>query len=162
MKKVSKAKAKATVTARERLESSFKEEYIQDKMDSRICVPKPKAPKPNEPLIQFVVKKVNGQPRKVGVLVARHDFVVTLGKESGVVRLGWSRANFRKGDRFDKGVALNIALGRTHASEFTPICHSFRKDMQAFSDRCMRYFKGVRAVDKITIAPQTPKKPVNA
>ena len=105
-----------------------------------------------EPLVQFVVKKVNGQRRKVGVLVGRLD-------KGGLleIRLGWSRANFRKGDVFDKGVAMDIAMGRTKAKEFTPICHSFRKDMLYFSDRCMRYFKGARGMDIITIAPQNQK-----
>lgn len=154
MKKVSKAKA--TVTARDR------QEYIQDKMGNRICVPKPKSPKSpnsNEPLIQFIVKKVNGQRRKVGVIVARlHDTGTVLDGNLRVktIRFGWSRTNFNKGDVFNKEVALNIAMGRAMAKEFTPVCHSFKKDIQFFWERCQRYFKDATGSDIITFMPQTP------
>jgi len=103
-----------------------------------------------ETLIQFVVKKVNGQPRKVGVLVGRLDKKGLL--ENGIVRLGWSRANFGKGDVFNKREALNIAIGRAQARETVPVCHSFKKDMLRFRDRCERYFKGASVSDVLVMS----------
>jgi hypothetical protein len=109
-----------------------------------------------ETLIQFVVKKVNGQPRKVGVLVGRLDKKGLLGNGlglgNGIVRLGWSRANFGKGDVFDKREALNIAIGRAQARETVPVCHSFKKDMLRFRDRCERYFKGASVSDVLVMS----------
>ena len=118
------------------------------------------AKKSPEPLIQFVVKNVKGQRRKVGVIVARLEEFEGVGKMVHKVRLGWSRANFSKGDVFDKHEALKIAIGRTKAFEMVPVCHSFRKDMALFRERCLRYFKGVNLVDPVVVADQHHQSPM--
>jgi len=112
----------------------------------------------SEPLIQFVVKKVNGQRRRVGVLVARNNRVE--GEAMQVVRLGWSKVNLKKGDVFNKDEALKIALGRTRAQEQVPVCHSLMEDMKLFRERCLRYYKGAHYIDPVLIKHPVAKYPV--
>ena len=137
------------MTDRERLEKLI-QEHVNFKMDNRITAPT-KTTKTTEPLAQFIVKKVKGQRRKVGVIVAcpTTDPYTNFPK----VRLGWSRTNFSKGDVFNKKVAMDIAIGRTKSDQIVPICHSFKKDAIRFRERCTRYYKG-GLVDPVLVAPR--------
>lgn len=69
-----------------------------------------------------------------------HGVVVAV-KVSDGFRLGYSLCN--KKDRFNKRMALKIALGRAETNQMvgseTP--HPVRKMMPAFLDRCKRYYK---------------------
>jgi len=101
-------------------------------------------------ITQFVMGRVKGQRRRVGIMVGRID-----GK--GVVRLGWSRANFSAGDTFDPEHGLGIAMDRTLAHEFVPAPHSMISDLHRFQDRCVRYFKGHKGMSKVSVQNREEK-----
>ena len=102
---------------------------------------------------QFIIKNVNGQKRKVGVLVGRID-------ESGTVRIGWSRANINRGDKFNKKYGMELASERTNAEECVPVPPSIVEDAYDFQDRCGRYFKDATAMYKIAIQRSVQKETV--
>jgi hypothetical protein len=88
-------------------------------------------------LIRYVrVKRGSkkGQPR--GVVMARKD-------ADGKVRVGWSFANLKKGDRFDKKVGILLARGR--ATQMIPdgatIPRDVQPELEKISYRSVRYFK---------------------
>jgi hypothetical protein len=86
---------------------------------------------PQHSVIQYIRSK-NNLPS--GVLVA-------IKSENGF-RIGYSLCN--KKDRFNKSMALKIAMGRaefgmTYPTTSTP--HPVRKMFPAFLDRCKKYYK---------------------
>jgi hypothetical protein len=108
---------------------------------------------PNTPpyIHQILVKRVKGQRQKVGVLVGRTD-------SNNKIKIGWSRTNIAKGDKFDKNYGLNLAIMRTYAQHTVPVPQSIIKDIVKFRDRCGRYFKNGKGLysgtDAITVQPQ--------
>jgi hypothetical protein len=80
-------------------------------------------------LVRFIRNK-NGQ--RVGAVVAIC--------EDGVVKTGWSKCN-TKLDKFDREMALKIAVGR--ANNIGKKTHSaIVKPVEQMRDRALRYFKG--------------------
>ena len=69
-----------------------------------------------------------------------HGVLVAVKCENGY-RLGYSLCN--KKDRFNKRMALKIALGRAdnNAVVGEPTPHPVRKMIPAFLDRCKKYYK---------------------
>ena len=107
-----------------------------------------KTPKKKTPLTiihQKVIKKVQGQRQRVGVLVGRLD-------KKGFVRLGWSRVNINGGDKLNPKYAYELALERTKAEEIVPVPPSLAGDMYDFSNRCASYFQNAKGMSKIAIA----------
>jgi hypothetical protein len=88
-------------------------------------------------LIQFVrVKRgpKKGQPR--GVVMAHKDV-------TGKVHFGWSFANLKKGDRFDKKVGVLLARGRATypIPDWAKIPRDVQIELAKISARSVRYFK---------------------
>ena len=84
-------------------------------------------------IYEFVLNK---KKQRVGVVVAT---VVANNPES--VRLGFSRCNTSAGDKFDKGKALTIALGRARAGGTMDLPISMLQNYMRMADRAKRYFK---------------------
>lgn len=83
-----------------------------------------------EILIQYVKDKKN-QRRGVVVARAQDDQIVT----------GWSYANFKAGDKFDKEVGINIAVGRIiKPSPKKTVPHDVAKVERALRRRAINYF----------------------
>jgi len=83
---------------------------------------------------QYVMGNVNGQRAKVGVLVGHKD-------SNDHVSIGWSRANASKGDKFESGRGIGLAVERSKATEIVPLPHSMAMDFERFRARCEKYFK---------------------
>lgn len=101
-------------------------------------------------LIQYVRKNVKGKRQIVGVLYAGKIY------ENGMTihHIGWSKAATNKGDKFNKQVGLNIAIGRSQAQDrdaLPAVPNSFREDITAFEHRCQRYFKDAMFCTVLTI-----------
>lgn len=76
-----------------------------------------------------------------GVLVAK--------KIRGSVRIGWSLANFKAGDKFNLQEGLKVAEARATGGEGEPIPNSIQDDYSDFVNRSVRYFfkgKSVRVI----------------
>ena len=95
---------------------------------------------PKHTIIQYVRDRKN----------TPHGVIVALKAEDGSFRVGYSLCN--KKDRFNKQMALKIAMGRADLSS----CHTWRlypeslafvmphpvkKMIPAFLDRCKKYYK---------------------
>lgn len=91
-------------------------------------------------LIQFVrvkrglKKGQKGPPR--GVVMAHKDV-------TGKVHVGWSFANLKKGDRFDKKVGILLARGRATypIPDGAKIPRDVQVELKKLSERAVRYFK---------------------
>ncbi len=60
--------------------------------------------------------------------------------DNGVVTVSWSKCH--KNDHFDGRVGVDMARMRMkHPSLRRPVPFKIRHDLQAFKDRCSRYFK---------------------
>lgn len=69
-----------------------------------------------------------------------HGVVVAIKTEDGF-RMGYSLCN--KKDRFNKRMALKIAIGRAEIQDdgVRTLPHPVAKMIPAFTDRCKRYYK---------------------
>jgi hypothetical protein len=90
--------------------------------------------------IRTYTRDAKGTPN--GVIIATKST-----REGHKYHIGWSKAN-TKLDKFDKHMALQIAIGRLKAAEdlgaaYIPkgMPHQIRKQIDRFIDRCDRYFK---------------------
>jgi hypothetical protein len=83
-------------------------------------------------IIQYVKRK--NQPIGCFVAVRRDD---------GEIVIGWSLC--RKGDRFNKQLAKNIALGRCMNGSYSALPFSLFHQMMDFISRAERYFKTKRS-----------------
>ena len=81
-------------------------------------------------LVQFVRDR-DGQPRGLVVATVIDD----------KIRLGWSYANTKAGDRFNKEKAYKIAFGRAENRWATQMPHRVKKVYEKMTDRAVRYFK---------------------
>lgn len=83
----------------------------------------------------------------VGVMVALVD--------NGLIRVGWSKANIKMGDVFDKDEGIDLAISRAYGNEETPaIPPQMIPQYRALQIRALRYFQ------QATFAPLTPVKAV--
>ena len=83
-------------------------------------------------LVQFVRDR-DGQPRGLVVATVIDD----------KIRLGWSYANTKAGDRFNKEKAYSIAFGRAENrwGNQVEMPHRVKKVYEKMTDRAVRYFK---------------------
>ena len=81
-------------------------------------------------LVQFVRDR-DGQPRGLVIATVIDD----------KIRLGWSYANTKAGDRFNKEKAYKIAFGRAENRWGTQMPHRVKKAYEKMTDRAVRYFK---------------------
>lgn len=68
-------------------------------------------------------------------------------KNPNQVYVGFSLCNKSKGDRFNKRMGLDIALGRSASQSIVDVPSSLHEGYEFFLKRCSRYFK-----DKTIIA----------
>jgi hypothetical protein len=81
-----------------------------------------------------VKKNRNGHKQKVATLVGD--------EKNGVIRIGWSMANVKAGDKFDKEKGLEIASARLNSQRGMVLPpFSLIPDIKRFQERCTRYFK---------------------
>lgn len=90
--------------------------------------------------IRTYTRDAKGSP--TGILIATKST-----REGHKYHIGWSKTN-TKLDKFNKPLALQIAVGRLKAAEdvgaaYIPkgMPHQIRKLLDRFVDRCDRYFK---------------------
>ncbi len=81
-----------------------------------------------------------------------HEYIRERGRISGVmlgtvidgeIRIGWSKTNFRAGDKFNKDEGLRIALSRAKGEypDEREMPHVVIRNMREFQIRCLRYFQ---------------------
>lgn len=92
-------------------------------------------------IVEYIKQNKKGQRVKSGVLVAVQN--------DGVIRIGWSKCNFKLGDVFDKDEGYKLALARTQP-EYEAFSKSapstIKKQIRALASRSIRYFKGAKGV----------------
>ena len=74
--------------------------------------------------------------------------VIAAWKDGDVIRVGFSKCNFKAGDRFFKAIGLGIAEDRAFKkkkSPALPLCMG--SQMNRFYDRAIRYFKDAKSLD---------------
>ena len=82
-------------------------------------------------MIHEYVKERN---KKVGIIAA-----IAVGDQ---IRIGWSKTNFKKGDEFDRGEGMRIAIERAKGLQTAPALPSrMRSQMRQFQIRSIRYFQ---------------------
>ena len=107
-------------------------------------------------IFEYVVKPVQGKRQKVGVLYATVKYVKPLlDHERPVVHIGWSKANMKKGDRFDRIRGIKLAKERANSRNFIPAPQSLEGDIMKFASRCWRYFKGVETMHRLYFTDMT-------
>jgi hypothetical protein len=90
--------------------------------------------------IRTYVRNAKGHP--IGIIIATKSI-----REGHKYHIGWSKANVKL-DKFNKTIALQIAIGRLKAAEdigtayiATKMPHQIWKQIDRFVNRCDRYFK---------------------
>ena len=111
-------------------------------MPTKKKVSKKVSPKQN-PIIKYIKKNREGRRQKTGVLIANID-------TAGIVKLGWSKVNFKAGDVFNRETGIKIATERTKAKETVPLPQSILKDAFDFQGRCHKYFKNAKGFSTIS------------
>ena len=87
------------------------------------------------PPYTLIAYKRDKKRNPVGVVVATKD------PQTGHINYGFSLC--RKGDRFTKARALEIALGRSQFDDYDMICtiHSLRDTLNKVEARAKKYYK---------------------
>lgn len=75
---------------------------------------------------------------RVGVVLAL--------KEDNNIYIGWSRANTRAGDKFNKEFGDRIAINRAKTGSNKKVPHDFVPVIKDIAQRAERYFKGCKLV----------------
>lgn len=90
--------------------------------------------------IRTYTRDAKGAP--TGILIATKST-----REGHKYHIGWSKAKVKE-DKFNRTMALQIAVGRIKAAEDIGVAyipskmpHQIRKLLDRFVDRCDRYFK---------------------
>jgi hypothetical protein len=68
--------------------------------------------------------------------------------KDGKILIGWSKANLKVGDRFNKNEGMSLAEARAiklSPAPKLPLC--MRRKMINFETRCLRYFKDATAIE---------------
>jgi hypothetical protein len=84
-------------------------------------------------ILKQYVRDKKGNPK--GLVLA----VISDNPDAKVVRLGWSLCSKR--DRFDKGIAENIAVGRAYEGTAALIPHAVEREFSYFHKRLSRFLK---------------------
>jgi hypothetical protein len=94
-------------------------------------------------LIEYVR---NRKGQRIGVVMAK----AYNQNSGGMVKFGWSKANVKMGDSFDKEVGLNIARGRADTSWPTDktVPYDVLKVYNRMLYRSAKYFKGLAITTK--------------
>jgi len=93
----------------------------------------------NKVLVQYVKDK---HKKMRGVLVAaKMPFHLQDAKADELVSIGWSYANFKAGDKFDKQRGIDIAFGRMHSATNRRVPYQIKRESKKFIDRACKYYK---------------------
>lgn len=91
-------------------------------------------------LFEYIRMRRGGKDIKVGVIAAT--------RVKDTIKIGWSKCNFKVGDKFNrcKGVdtAFDRAEGRIPMSAAPLGDHT---QIRQFAARCVRYFKGAKSLE---------------
>lgn len=93
-------------------------------------------------IFEYIRRNKDGKKMKVGVILGLND--------KGVIKIGWSKCNFKDGDKFDPIKGVVIAKQRAKGTLFiedavdTPTPSCIRHQVRQFGARCVRYFKSAR------------------
>lgn len=89
-------------------------------------------------IFEYIRRRKHGMNYKVGVV---------LGKEiDGTIKIGWSKCNFKAGDKFDPSVALKIAEDRIKMNSIPPP-DCIKSQVRQFASRAVRYFKDAQRLE---------------
>lgn len=90
-------------------------------------------------IFEYIRRRKGGKTVKVGVVFAV--------KVDDAVKVGWSKANIKAGDKFDSLLGLQYALNRAMKPDNVPTPNCIRKQLRCFGARAVRYFKGARRIE---------------
>lgn len=93
----------------------------------------------HDEIFEYLRRHKGGQVRKVGILVGRKN-------ANHEIRIGWSKCNFKMGDKFDFARGWMIATDRMtgKVAPSVPLC--LNRHLRRFAGRCIRYFKGANCL----------------
>lgn len=94
--------------------------------------------------------------QRVGVIAA------ALAPDS-MVHFGWSLCNRKSGDKFNREIGLNIAVGRARAKVdvLFPVPRSIEKSINMLAGRASKYFKDRQVMTFDAVIDQLKNKPCN-
>ena len=95
--------------------------------------------KPQTEIFEYIRRRKGGKVHKVGIV-----FGVAV---DGVIKVGWSKCNFKAGDKFDTLMGLQMALNRAMGQDIKPTPNCIRRQLRQFGSRCVRYFKNANKMD---------------
>ena len=89
----------------------------------------------DEVIHEFVRERIPGRGKQIVGVIA--GTVV-----EGMIVMGWSKCNWKEGDKFDKQEGIGLAIDRARAIEPTPeLPIQMKQQWKNFQCRCLRYFK---------------------
>lgn len=99
---------------------------------------------PQTEIFEYIRRRKGGKTIKVGVIIGR------LASDK-VIKIGWSKCNFKMGDKFDVAEGVEIAKRRTKdtgiAQEIPPTPLCIKGQVRRFGARCVRYFQDARTLE---------------
>jgi hypothetical protein len=89
---------------------------------------------------KYISQRVVKGNRVIGWLVAAPHNYDTL-----TIQIGWSKVNYKAGDKYDAVRGKAIAFGRATKSEIVPAPpYQLTKAIKSFRERAHKYFKGTQ------------------
>ena len=91
-------------------------------------------------IFEYIKRRKGGQTVRVGVICGSN--------KDGVVKIGFSKCNFKAKDQFDPDKGMQIALDRIEGlipMPKTPDC--IKKQIRGFAGRAARYFKTASRIE---------------
>ena len=89
---------------------------------------------------RMIFEYVRERHEKVGVIVGIRD--------GNKIQIGWSKANRKLGDVFDKEEGIGIAEARATGMLVSPLLPACMiRQAICFEDRCKRFFKGATSIE---------------
>lgn len=88
----------------------------------------------NNGIFEYIRRRHHGKVQKVGVIVAV--------KQDGVIRVSWSKCNYKSGDKFNQELGISLASNRALGIETSPdipVC--IQSQVRQIGARAIRYFK---------------------
>lgn len=92
-------------------------------------------------IFEYIKRRKHGKTFKVGVILG-----TTVGD---VIKIGWSKCNFKEHDVFNRTIGVSVARTRIFHEEpvTTPVPPCIQRQVNLFGGRCIRYFKNTNKLE---------------
>ena len=98
-------------------------------------------------IFEYIRRRKSGKVIKVGVILG-----TVISPNSYTIRIGWSKCNFKAGDKFSIEEGIKLAKKRAYneadfESTTTHVPNCIRRQIRQFGSRCIRYFKDAHKLE---------------